>query len=453
MSEDAELGRFARMRRYIATELWTQKLRPGTWLSRGTQVLQLGVVIVDGFVRDQLLLRAAAMTYITVLAIVPLLAIILSILKGLGVSEDLGAFIVGQIPAVTPEARGQILGLVRSVDITGLGTLSAGIFVGMTVMSLRHLESTLNGIWGVSHPRSWSRRFSDYLAVMIVAPLMLAAAISLGTTLQAASVVNWLAALPVVTDFYQVGLRTVPVALAGISFTFLYWFFPNTKVRLSSACLGGVVAAVLFTLAQYSYVAFSIGAARSSAVYGGFAAIPLLLIWIYVSWAIVLMGAEVSFAYQNLGHYRREVGDKEVGIAEREAVGVRIMLYVGVAFRDSNPPFTAEILAERIEISVRTIIVLLEQLMQAGLVREMTAGSGGRAFSLGRPAELIGFVEVLRAVRGVRRPMSGDPDAIAGLSDRVITELEDGESLVIGGRTLENVLEGLATLDPTSGSS
>ncbi len=129
------------------------------------------------------------------------------------------------------------------------------------------------------------------------------------------------------------------------------------------------------------------------------------------------------------------------------------MLYVGVAFRDSNPPFTAEILAERIEISVRTIIVLLEQLMEAGLVREMTTGGGGRAFSLGRPAELIGFVEVLRALRGVRRPMSGDPDAIASLSERVITELEDGETLVIGGRTLEDVLEGLATLDPTSGSS
>ena len=246
MAEEAELSRFARIRKYIATELWTRKLRPGTWLSRGTQLLQLGVVIVDGFIRDQLLLRAAAMTYITVLAIVPLLAIILSILKGLGVSEDLGAFIVGQIPAVTPESRGQILDLVRSVNITGLGTVSAGIFIGMTVMSLRHLESTLNGIWGVSHPRSWSRRFSDYMAVMIVAPLMLAAAISLGTTLQAASVVNWLAALPVITDFYQVGLRAVPVALAGVSFTFLYWFFPNTKVRITSACLGGVVAAVLF---------------------------------------------------------------------------------------------------------------------------------------------------------------------------------------------------------------
>ena len=213
--------------------------------------------------------------------------------------------------------------------------------------------------------------------------------------------------------------------------------------------MGGVIAAVLFSLAQYSYVAFSIGAARSNAVYGGFAAIPLLLVWIYVSCAIVLMGAEVSFAYQNLGHYRREVGDKVVGLAERESVGVRIMLYIGVAFRDSNPPFTAEVLADRIEISVRTVISLLEQLVEAGLVREVTANRGGRAFSLGRPAELIPFGEVLLAIRGARRPMSGDPDAVADLSESFMVELEGGAKRVTAGRTLQDVIAGLAT-EPTS---
>ena len=441
------LGRLGRVRHFITTEIWTQKLHPGSWVGRGTRLLQLGVVIVEGFVRDQLLLRAAALTYITVLAIVPLLAIVLSVLKGLGVSEDLGSFVVDQIPAADSKTRASIIGVVKSVDIGGLGTLGGVVFIVMTVMSLRHLESTLNGIWGVPQTRSWSRRFSDYLAVMIVAPLLIAIAISLGTTLQAASVVTWLASAPVLSEFYHLGLREVPMLLAGISFTFLYWFFPNTRVWFSSALLGGAVAAVLFSLTQYGYVAFSIGVAKSNAVYGGFAAIPLLLVWIYVSWSIVLMGAEVLFAYQNLGHYRREVGDKEVGLAEREAVGIRLALYVGVAFRDSNPPFTAEILADRIEISVRTVISLLEQFREAGLVNEVTAAKGGKAFSLGRPAELITLADIIRTIRGLRRPMSGDPDAIAALSESVVVELEGARALVTTGRTLEDVLQGLAIVD------
>jgi len=187
------------------------------------------------------------------------------------------------------------------VDLGGLGTVGAGVFVITTILALRHLEVTLNDIWGVGQSRGWARRFADYLAVLIFGPFLMSAALSLGATIQTAPLFSQVSSIPVIHEIYALGLEWVPVGIVAVALSFLYWFFPNTRVKIVPAVLGGVIAAILFSATQYSYVAFSVGAAKYNALFGGFAVVPLLLIWIYASWSIVLLGAEISFACQNLG--------------------------------------------------------------------------------------------------------------------------------------------------------
>jgi membrane protein len=268
---------------------------------------------------------------------------------------------------------------------------------------LRHLEQTLNFIWGVRRERSWMRRFADYLAVLIVAPLFLGAALSMGASFRAGPVLSWLLEFPTFALLYKLGLGQIPHLLLLLGFSFVYWFFPDTRVKITSALLGGFVAALLFTGAQNYYVGLSIGVARYNAFFGGFAAIPLLLVWLYFCWAIVLLGAEVSFAFQNLAHYRLEAAQEgATGAAERELLATRIAVEVGRGFRDRAPALGADELGDVLGAPIRAVRELLALLDNAGIVSVRSGEERSESYQLGRPAETITVTQILVAVRGER---------------------------------------------------
>ena len=163
---------FQRTQQFFTGGIWRRETRPGSIGDSALGVLQFCVMIVEGFIRDQLLLRASALTYISVLSVIPILAVALNILRALGVTENLAELAVDQIAAGMPEVRDQLLVLIQNTDLGGLGTLGAVILIGTSVLALRHLESTLNNIWSVHQSRGWARRFAHSLAVMIVGRLV-----------------------------------------------------------------------------------------------------------------------------------------------------------------------------------------------------------------------------------------------------------------------------------------
>lgn len=440
-------GVYQRVQRFFAGDIWRRELKPGSIADSGLRVLQFGVMVVEGFVRDQLLLRASALTYISILSIVPVLAIALNILRAIGVTENLAELAVDQIAAGLPDARERILDMVQGADLGSLGTIGAVILIATSVLALRHLESTLNDIWGVHQSRGWARRFADYLTVMIVAPLLTAAALSLATSFRSGSFVEWIETLPVLQTFYQFGLQRLPTLLAAMAFTFLYWFFPNTRVQFPAAAVGGVVAAVLFFVAQHFYLEFSVGAARYSVLFGAFSQLPLLLFWLYLSWAIILMGAEISFAYQNLAHYRREVRELPPGPAERESLGLRIAVRVAEAFHSRSPAPDAFQLSNELEASVRTVNGLIEELSCRGIITEVRGEDREQVFQLGRPAEDVSVADILVAIRGDRRlrepaseGRSSDVEACDRAVDRLLSVLDDAVGPVAGGRSLADLI-------------
>ena len=432
-----ELGE--RARDFLREGLWSGEGVPGAPGPRLRRLLQFAVMTGEGFVRDHLLLRASALSYFSVLSLIPLLAVMISIVGAIGIGGSFADLIVGQLTAGNPEARARILDRVQSVNFAGLGTLGAAALFVTTVFGISNVEGALNAIWGVRQQRSFARRFSDYLAVLVVAPLLLATALSLTTTLESQWLVQKLIEYRMFALLYDLGLQQAPTVVLVIAFAFLYWFLPNTTVRPLAAILGGVVAGVLVVVVQRLYLSMIVSSARYDAIFGGFAALPLLFIWIYLFWATALFGAEVAFAYDNLPRYRREVRGRTASPAEREAIGLRIALEVARAFRDEAPAWTADALSEALDVPVRSVRDVLADLERVGVVAARSVGEKEGGYQLGRPAERISVTSVVRALRGVREAAVGSPDVSAAAAG-VLDELEAGAAKGVGSRSLADLL-------------
>ena len=438
-----------RTRAFLREGLWRAEQTPGVGspISRLRRALQFAVMVGEGFVRDHLLLRATALSYFTVLSLIPLLAVAISIAGSVGVGGDFADLVVGQLAAGNPEAQAFILERTRGFSFAGFGTLGAAVLFVTTVLGISTVENDLNAIWGVRQQRTIARRFADYLAVLVVGPVLLATALSLATTLRSQWLVQRLIEYPFFSTLYDLGLQQAPTVMLAVAFSFLYWFLPNTRVRPLAAMLGGVVAGVLVVMAQSLYLGLTVGSVRYDALFGTFAALPLLLVWIYLFWAVVLFGAEVAFAYDNLSVYRREVRGRATSPAESEAVGLRIALEVARAFRDSAPAWTSEKLAEALDAPVRTVRTVLADLERAGIVAARGAVEEEGGYQLGRPAEAIPVTEVVAALRGVREKTRGDPEVSVAV-EGVLGELDAGAEKGAAGRSLADLLASLPAWRP-----
>ncbi|MDG2049531.1 MAG: YhjD/YihY/BrkB family envelope integrity protein [Myxococcota bacterium] len=399
---DTEARFSARVRRFVLHDLWHIDLGPRSLTASALRLLQMGVMIGRGFVQDELLLRASALTYVTALAMMPLLVVTVALIGVVGGQQTVVDFVVDQLTAVSPDARDLIYTRLHEVRIGSLGSVGGTMLVLTSILTLRHLERTLNGIWGIQKGRSWTRRFADYLAVLMVAPVLTAAAVSLATTLQSEAAFHSLLRSETFSTMYQLSLSLIPQLLLMVAFTFLYWFFPNTRVHPFSALIGGFVAMLLFSVARFLYVDLSIGAARYSVLFGGMVALPLILAWLYVCWAVILLGAEVSFAHQNLGHYRRELRRIPPGFAERESVALYVALAVARAFVTGRSAPEAGRLSDQIDVPVRSVRNTLDALEESGLVVKCARGDEEEGYLPGRPVADISVDDVLRAVRGPR---------------------------------------------------
>jgi membrane protein len=400
-------------------------VQDGLWRleGRGWQLLQLGAMVVRGVDRHQILLRAHSLTYISLLSLIPLLAIAVALVEALGVRDTLVAFVVEQVSAVVPRAGEFIQNRVSEIKFGSLGTLGAVALFLTTVLAVGNVERSFNHIFGVTRQRAWVRRIPDYLAVVVIAPLVLGVAIPLGTTLRSQAAVGWLLDLPLFAALYDSGLRQLPTLLFVAGFSFFYWFLPNTGVRWLSALLGGVVAGLLFAGVQSLYVRLNAGAARYDVLFGGLAFLPLFIVWVYFSWVVVLLGAEVAFAHQNLARYRREVRGPEPGPAAREGLGLAIALQLAKRFRESGEPWTADALADALGAPVRAVHEVLDRLEAAGIVSARADDERLGAFQLGRAAETVRVTDVLAALRGPRDGRLGS-DAVALVVEKELAELD-----------------------------
>jgi membrane protein len=423
---------------YIDVGVWQTPAAETRMAYEARRLLRFGLVLIEGFTDDLMLLRASALTYYSVLALVPLLAIILIVLNGFGVGADTVASMVETLTSVVPEASEKILSVVAGVDLRALGGIGAAILFITTVLGISSIESSLNAIWGVTAARSWDRRLPDYLALIIVLPLLLGVAISLKTTLESDAIVTRLLENPAFSAIYDQGLRSAPLAIYAVGFSFMYWFLPNTRVQLVPCLLGGITAAALFAGTQNVYLSFNVGVSRANAIYGGLAILPLTLAWIYVSWLIVLFGSKVAFAYQNLDRLSRAKRGLVRGPAEREAGGLAIATALARAFHMGSGPLALDEIATAVDMAPRDAREVIDRLEAAGIASPCGEVKEEQ-FQLGREAAEVSLSQVLRALRGERGASDRFGDLSGPLGD-VLTGLDRETERALAARTLADLV-------------
>ena len=270
--------------------------------------LRILLLAIRRFYDDKCDLRASALTFYTLLSIVPVVAMAFGVAKGFGLEKILEAQLLAKLEG-QPEVADRLLGFARALLDNTKGGAIAGVGVAVLFWSvikvLGNIESALNDIWGISKARAMGRKLADYLSVMMICPVLLiiASSVTLLVTTQITTMVEKLAFLGHAGGMIIFLLKLLPYTVIWFLFTFMYVFMPNTKVQLKSAICGGILAGTIYQLTQFAYIKFQVGVSGYGAIYGSFAALPLFLVWLQLSWLIVLFGAEVSFAHQNVAAY------------------------------------------------------------------------------------------------------------------------------------------------------
>ncbi len=337
--------------------------------------LQILIVAVRGLSEDKIYLRASALTFFTLLSIVPIIAMAFGIATGFGLEqyleEQLAKAFVGR-----EEVLEWIMEFSHSLLEATKGGLMAGVGIVIlfyTVMKvLNHIEESFNEIWQISRHRSFSRKFADYFSMMLIAPFFII--LSNVTTVFLSTQIEQIAAHMALWGLFSPVLLTiakfVPYILVWILFTILYMIMPNTRVKFGSALVAGIIAGTIFQLVQWGYIYFQVGVARYGAIYGSFAALPLLLFWMQISWVVVLFGAELSFANQNVEQYEYETESLNMSIYNRRLITLYITHLLVKNFEFGKPPYTARQISNELEIPIRLVREILDDLSAINIVTE-----------------------------------------------------------------------------------
>lgn len=250
------------------------------------------------FKRERCLEKAAALTYSSLLALVPLLAIMFALLKGLGVHNTMEPILLKYLASGSDEVVNRVLGYINNTNVGSLGAAGLITLLLTVLFLLSNIEKAFNSLWQVRENRSLFRRFADYFSVITFGPLFLLAAISMSSSLRSQTLVQWILEQPWLGEAVIMALEITPFVVIWAAFIFLYLFMPNTKVHFSAAAVGGVTAGTLWLISQWGYVSLQIGVGKYNAIYGTMAALPVFMIWLYVGWMIALAGGALSRAWQ-----------------------------------------------------------------------------------------------------------------------------------------------------------
>ncbi len=378
---------------------------------------------VQSFIANDEFLWASALTYTTALSIVPILALAFSVLKGFGYSDALQPLIEQNLALGSPDTAKQLMSYISNVNAAALGS-AGGAFLLMTVITtLGTVERAFNMIFRVPESRSYIRKFTDYLSVVLTVPLFLVAGIAL-------------------TAFLSVRLipahtlaQLTPYFFAWAGFLFLYTFFPYTRVQWRAAIIGSLVAAIAFQIGQYGYVHFQVGVSKYRAIYGALATVPIFLVWIYTAWIIILFGAELTAAVQRgLPAFSMNPQSPEFP----RLVAIFAMLRLAESQQLADARVTYESLAAEMRTSLDTIEPVLDGLKAAGLIIEdVQDTSQTRPIYLCRAASAITVEQILEPVAALEAM-----DVIDGRIRKVLEVIQHATREAVRPITLADVMKG-----------
>lgn len=424
----ARLSLPARILHFFSADAWPVRPEGGPLLRLLMLIPRTLFLALSGFMIRNGPLRASALTFYTLLSLVPLAAMALGIAKGFGFERLLEEKLMEQFSA-QQEVVGQVIVFARNMLDNTQGGLIAGIGVIVLFWSvikvLGNIEECFNQVWGVSD-RSFLRKLSDYMTLMIAAPILLitsgSATVFIATRVSALS--SRAGFENVTSPVIALGLAFAPYVLLWILFALLYMIMPNTRIRAGHAFLAAIPAGSAYQLLQAGYVKFQISMTSYNAIYGSFAALPLFLLWLNISWYIVLFGAEIVHALEHVREPEHPAaGEKELSAAEMRRHAVLLCTHVVRRFHLALKAQRPDEIARELGMSSRLANLLADRLVRAGMLVRVNSGNGSEsALQPAMDARNLTLVRVLEALdnEGESRVHTQTPPSL----EPVATQLE-----------------------------
>ncbi len=337
--------------------------------------IRIIVLAARNSLNDKVSLRASALTFYTLISIIPVVAIALAIAKGFGLDQNLESIIrnskefgmYGDILNPLLESAKNTVQRTRGGYLAGVGVI---ILLWSVISLLGQIETSFNHIWQTSISRPWYRKFTDYLTILLIGPILIILSSSISIFV-ITSLTEFMDKAPILASFKWVIsflIKSAPYILTWLMLTLLFIVMPNVKVRFRPALISGIIAGTFLKILQWLYLDLLYGITKLSAIYGGLAAIPLFLIFLETCWIVILLGAELSFANQNVSRYEFESEALNISHRQKRSMILMVLYMIVRNFDLGEKPLSAEDISKNLKIPVRLARDILEDLTNAQLV-------------------------------------------------------------------------------------
>ena len=361
---------------------------------------RLLLVLMRDLAYGQLTLRATGLVYTTLLSLVPLLALSFSVLKAFGVYNQIDPILLSFLAPLgekSADASKWIIRFIENLNVKVLGSIGLALLIYTVISLMQKIEESLNFIWHVAQLRSFGRRFSAYLSVLLIGPVLIFSALGITSSiLNAAQLQPLLALQPVGGVVYAIG-QAIPVFFVIGLFVFAYYFAPNTRVRPTAALAGGIAAGLMWHAASWAFTEFARISTQYAAIYSSFAIFLLFLIWLYLNWLILLLGASIAFYIQHPEYLVLQQGEPRLSNRMRERVALMLMYLIGKTYQERGPAWTFSSLTQWLDVPSYALQMVLDALEQDHLL--VRTGGDPPAYLPGRDIGSITLEELLHTVR------------------------------------------------------
>ena len=424
--------------------LWRTPLeRAPRWEALLLGALRLAFVLGRDLAQGQLTLRAMSLVYTTLLSFVPLLALSFSVLKAFGVHNQVAPVLLAFLAPLGDESRivtDRIIGFIGNLNVGVLGSIGLALLVYTVVSLLQKIEESVNFIWHVTSLRSFSRRFSGYLSVLLIGPVLAFAVIGASRALSRTAPVRELLTIGPLGFAGDVLAALLPLVGAIALFTLAYALVPNARVRAGSALAGGVVAGVLWHALARAFAAFAATSTQYAAIYSSLAILILFLIWLYINWLILLLGASLSFYWQHPEYLVALPGEPRLSNRMRERVALIVLSLIARAHYEGAPPLSFAAIVQRLGVPMHAVDVVLAALQAGGLLVQPQGPE--RSYVPARDLSRITVREVLETVRAAGEDRFLSPDAVPAPApiETLLRDIDAARAAHLGDRTLRELI-------------
>ncbi len=376
---------------------------------------------------QDILVHAASLSFKSILSLVPTLALIFSVAKGFGLQKTIEPLILNNI-IVGGESNDlipQILEYVSNTNVKALGTIGLIFMIWTSISMVSQVEDSLNSIWSVTRSRSLYRKFTDYLSILTIGPLLIAVTLSLPPIISSHFITQKLLEYGLFAGAFKFFLLTLPWLTSIAVLTLIYLLIPNTKVQFTSALLAGVTAGILWQCNQFIFIKFQIGVANYNAIYGTFASAPILLLWLHAGWLIILGGGVLGCCFQNKNAHLGISHFQEYPFADKEKLLLLVMLSVCRHFSNENGGCSCDTLSKELALPLEVTRDCCTILKEAGYLSQLSQEDDDYVFAPNKPPDKILIADFLITIKN--QQSSQNNEITHEFKQTIDTLLEDNE--------------------------